>query len=82
MTSTQRRRLRLSRDTIIFLLGIAGIIYETVVENGDKPTLLILFGAMIGLPAFLHGDEQVKKALHPPPEPEPEKQPLKPEADQ
>lgn len=75
--------MRLSRDTIIFLLGIAIIIYEVVVEHGERPTVLILAGAMIGLPAFLHGDERIKKVLGeppPPPDPPPTPEPPKVEA--
>lgn len=48
---------RISRDTILFVVGLAGIIYETVQNGGDQPTLLILFGGMVGLPAFLRADE-------------------------
>lgn len=65
--TASRRRFQVSRDTIIFLFGIAGIVYETIVSNGDRPTLLILFGAMIGLPAFLHGDEIIKQRKPPDP---------------
>lgn len=63
-TSKGARRLRVSRDTILFVVGLAGIAYETLVTGGDRPTLLVLFGAMIGLPAFLRTDEK----KHDPPE--------------
>lgn len=52
----------IQRDTILFGTGLAGIIYETLAQGGERPTLLILFGAMVGLPAFLRGDE---KKIHP-----------------
>lgn len=48
---------KIIRDTILFVFGLAGIAYETVVVHVDRPTLLVLFGACIGLPAFLHKDE-------------------------
>lgn len=48
---------RLSRDTVLFVAGLGGIGYETIFQHGDRPTLLILFGAMVGLPAFLRTDE-------------------------
>jgi hypothetical protein len=57
-----RERLR---TTVLFVAGLAGIGYETVVQSGERPTLLILFAAMVGLPAFLSADERRKN--HPPP---------------
>ena len=60
-----RRRFRITRDGILFVFGLAGIVYETVINNGDNPTLLILFGAMCGLPAFLHADELTNKRAAP-----------------
>lgn len=45
------------RDWLIFTAGMLGIVYETVVEKADRPTLIILFASMVGLPAFLRGDE-------------------------
>jgi hypothetical protein len=62
-----RRRIRISRDTILFTVGMLGIAYETLVDKADRPTLLILFAAMVGLPAFLRADEY--RAPPPPPEP-------------
>ncbi len=46
------------RDAVLFIAGLAGIVYVTVTDGGDRPTLLILFGGMIGLPAFLRVDEK------------------------
>lgn len=34
--------------------------YETLFTNVDRPTLLLLFAAMMGLPAFLRSDEKGK----------------------
>ncbi len=48
------------RDVVLFIVGLAGIVYVTVTDGGDRPTLLILFGGMIGLPAFLRVDEKKK----------------------
>jgi hypothetical protein len=50
-------RLRLTRDTTLFLAGLAGIFHETVFQDTDRPALLLLFGGMVGLPAFLRIDE-------------------------
>lgn len=61
MPTRRKQTLRLSRDTILFVAGLAGIAYETLAQGGDRPTLLILFGAMVGLPAFLRQDERAKE---------------------
>ena len=50
-------KLRLTRDTILFLSGLGGIIHETFFTHLDRPDLLVLFMAMVGLPAFLRQDE-------------------------
>ncbi len=46
------------RDIILFLAGLSGVVHETLVSTVDRPTLLILFAAMMGLPAFLKKDEK------------------------
>lgn len=46
------------RDAILFLGGIVGVGHETVIATAERPTLLILFAAMMGLPAFLRQDER------------------------
>lgn len=45
------------RDILLFLAGLGGVFHETVIQTGERPTLLILFAAMMGLPAFLRADE-------------------------
>lgn len=50
------------RSAVLFIGGLAGVAYVTLVDNTDRPTLLIMFGAMLGLPLFLRSDEK-----HPPP---------------
>ena len=40
----------------LFLAGLAGVLHETVLTSADRPDLLILFAAMMGLPAFLATD--------------------------
>lgn len=61
-----RRRIRLSRDSILFLMGLLGVGHETLIANVERPTLILLFAAMVGLPAFLRHDEAKKK--EPPPD--------------
>jgi hypothetical protein len=52
--------VKLTRDGLLFALGLAGIVYETVVVHVDRPVLLALFGGMVGLPAFFRADEKRK----------------------
>lgn len=55
-----------TRDVILFFGGLAGVFNETVLTTAERPTLLILFAAMMGLPAFLRSDD---KNRQPPPLP-------------
>ena len=41
------------RDIFLFVAGLMGVAHETVLGAAERPTLLILFAAMMGLPAFL-----------------------------
>lgn len=43
---------------ILFFGGLAGVAHETLAHNLERPALLILFAAMMGLPAFLRSDER------------------------
>lgn len=45
------------RDMALFAVGLAGVFHETLVATKERPTLLILFAAMLGLPAFLKSDK-------------------------
>lgn len=49
------------RDTLIFVVGLGGIIALTIdsvaTEQAPDPLLVGLFGAMIGIPVFLRVDE-------------------------
>lgn len=42
-----------ARDAILFLAGLLGIVHQTVLAHPPEPTLLLVFAAMMGLPAFL-----------------------------
>jgi len=62
----RRIRLRITRDLVTFSTGLAGIVHETFLASADRPYLLVLFGTMIGLPAFARmgdkkADEEVKQ---------------------
>lgn len=41
------------RTLVMFVSGLAGLFYEAVLDNGDKPTLIIAFLALMGFPVFL-----------------------------
>lgn len=41
------------RDGLLFVAGVLGVAHETLGDQPERPTLLILFAAMMGLPAFL-----------------------------
>ena len=56
-----KRLRRIGRDTVIFATGLLGVFHETVINEGERPTLLFLFASMIGLPAFLRNDEKKKE---------------------
>lgn len=62
MTDTReppRSPLARWRDSILFLAGLALIGWEAIGRDGaERPTLLVLYAAMIGLPAFLRADEK------------------------
>lgn len=46
------------RDFVLFVGGLLGVAYETLLEQVDRPALLALFGGMLGLPIFLRRDER------------------------
>lgn len=54
-----------TRDVILFFGGLAGVFNETVLTTTERPTLLILFAAMMGLPAFLRSDDKRNDANKP-----------------
>jgi len=43
---------------VLFVVGLLGVAHETLLNEADRPTLLLLFAAMIGLPAFISQDEK------------------------
>ena len=55
-----------ARTTVLFGAGLVGVAYETLVSQADRPTLLILFAAMMGLPLFLRADEKTFQIKAPP----------------
>ncbi len=49
------------RNVILFFGGMAGVANESIRYGAERPTLLLLYAAMLGLPAFLRADEGKKK---------------------
>lgn len=44
---------------ILFVTGMGLIVNEAVLREGpERPTLLVLYAGMVGLPAFLRRDEK------------------------
>ena len=54
----RRLKWKDARDILLFSGGMAGVFHETVVSQTERPTLLLMFAAMMGLPAFLRADEK------------------------
>jgi hypothetical protein len=57
-------RWPLFRDVGLFVGGLAGVAHETLLTKAERPTLLILFAAMMGLPAFLRPPESSEATDH------------------
>lgn len=51
------KAVQISRDVVLFTCGLIGVAHETVVQNGERPALLVLFAAMMGLPLYLQKDK-------------------------
>jgi hypothetical protein len=52
---------RWTRDGALFLLGLGIIVNEAFIQRVPDPTLLLLGGSLVGLPAFLSKDAQAKQ---------------------
>jgi len=52
---------KITRDVLIFTVGLTGILHETYFTDRDRPELLLLFAAMIGAPALIRLDESRRK---------------------
>lgn len=48
----------LIRDICLFFGGLAGAAHETLIASAERPTLIILFATMMGLPAFIKADSK------------------------
>lgn len=49
---------KITRDLILFIVGLGLIINEAAIRSGDpRESLILLFAGMVGLPAVLRADE-------------------------
>jgi hypothetical protein len=48
----------LIRDIVLFFGGLAIVLHEVFLSATERPTILLLAAAMMGLPAFLRADER------------------------
>lgn len=50
-------RGKITRDLLLFLIGLGGVVHEVFFSTTDRPFLLILLGSLVGLPAMIRLDE-------------------------
>lgn len=49
-----------TRDTVLFVVGLAGLLHETLVANIERPYLATIFAGFMGAPLFLRKDDKAK----------------------
>lgn len=57
------------RDRLLLIGGLLGTAHQTVIAQADRPWLLGLFAAMMGLPYAFAADRSGRPPEPPPPEP-------------
>ena len=55
------RLIQAVRDAVMFVVGVAGVVYETVTPADARPILVGVFVAMLGLPFALALDRTATK---------------------
>jgi hypothetical protein len=58
----RRRRAPFTRDRVLFTSGLLLTANEALLRSGERPTLLFLFAAMMGLPVVMRSDDKRKQA--------------------
>jgi hypothetical protein len=64
MVETRRRRwhLRLTRDGILFVLGVTIILWELIIRDSVRPELIFVATALVGaVPVIRRGDKEADK---------------------
>lgn len=56
--ATRLRLPKLTRDLVLFLVGLVGLAHETLWVPEPRTILLGVFCVMMGLPAFFNLDER------------------------
>ncbi|MBA2312751.1 MAG: hypothetical protein H0V97_08130 [Actinobacteria bacterium] len=51
---------RLTRDAIMFTIGAFGFFHELIYTQAERPFILALSGALMGLPFVLSADSKIK----------------------
>lgn len=46
------------RDTILFVVGVIGVVNELFIVADPRPSILIFLGSLIGVPFVLNADEK------------------------
>lgn len=49
---------RFTEKAFFRIVGLLGLAHETLVKDIDRPSLLLVFTALIGLPEFLKRDKK------------------------
>lgn len=50
--------IKIARDLVILILGAYAFVYELTREGPERPQILIMSAAMMGLPLIIRGDEK------------------------
>lgn len=51
-----------TRDLILFVIGVGGILHEGFIRSGEtRPEWIVAFLTLCGVPTFLHQDESAKE---------------------
>lgn len=54
--------VKIVRDMALFVLGAIGFVHELISTGSERPQILILTAAMMGLPVIIRGDEKRQEA--------------------
>ncbi len=53
---------RFTRDALMFTIGAIGFFHELIVSQAERPFILALSGALMGLPFVLSADGKLKQS--------------------